>query len=498
MRQVFLFLFGLLAFDQLQAQKVYFIAIAADNNQPYSIVLGTKNYSSSAGGHLIIPNLIDSTYYLTVNFPRNIFPEHVFVIKIQNKDKGYQLKKTGEKSWGLFDWQALELIKSEAKEAKASPNDIITTEKSKDAFARMMAAIVNDSAVLFTATAKPAFVKKDMENKLDKSIIVNNEKQPGITEAKKEDSAAAVLNKPAKIKEDTFVNFVKTDSVRDTSTGKPDKELNKERTKSQTEALKDKKNDSLAIAGINVNFNINGSTKSLPPPLPVITEKKNTPGKMVEPKKSSIKALGERWTKDSRELTFTDSIDGTMTDTINVVIEIEVAEFYAKEAKDSNVVIAGKFKIVNDSLRSQSIPKENSGTERKQDSTVTVRSVTKIPDTVAAKKELVAIPEKRIQLINSDCRNFATDFDVDKLRIKMLSESNLDERIVLAKKVFRTKCFTTKQVKALTELFVNDKTRYSFFDVAYPFVSDAENFRGLVELLTDEYYISRFKVMVRM
>ena len=176
MRQVFLFFFGLLAFDQLQAQKVYFIAIAADNNQPYSIVLGTKNYSSSAGGHLIIPNLIDSTYYLTVNFPRNIFPEHVFVIKIQNKDKGYQLKKTGEKSWGLFDWQALELIKSEAKEAKASPNDIITTEKSKDAFARMMAAIVNDSAVLFTATAKPAFVKKDMENKLDKSIIVNNEK----------------------------------------------------------------------------------------------------------------------------------------------------------------------------------------------------------------------------------------------------------------------------------------------------------------------------------
>ena len=80
----------------------------------------------------------------------------------------------------------------------------------------------------------------------------------------------------------------------------------------------------------------------------------------------------------------------------------------------------------------------------------------------------------------------------------MLSESNLDERIVLARKVFRTKCFTTKQVKALTELFVNDKTRYGFFDAAYPFVSDSENFKALVELLSDDYYINRFKVMVRM
>lgn len=496
MRQVFLFLFSLLVFGQLQAQKVYFITIDADNNQPYSIVLGTKNYSSSAGGHLIIPNLIDSIYYLTVSFPRNIFAEHVFVIKIQNIDRGYQLKKTGEKSWGMFDWQSLELIKPELRDTKPSSTEIISAEKSKDAFARMMAAIVNDSAVLFTAPAKPAFVKNDVENKPDKSIIANNEKQPDIAEAKKEDSARVSLNKPEKIGEDTVTNFVKNKPIPDTSTGKSEKYLNKEITKSPVGVLKDKKNDSLISSVTNTNRN--DSTKKNTTQLPPFSEKKSIPANLAEPKKSSITSLGERWTKESRELTFTDSIDGSMTDTINVIIEIELPQAYEKETKDSSAVMVVKLKSINDSLKFQSIPPGTTGTERKQDSVIAVRAVTKFPDSVAAKKELVAPQGKKIQLNNSDCRNFATEIDVDKLRIKMLSESNLDERIVLAKKVFRTKCFTTKQVKALTELFVNDKTRYGFFDAAYPFVSDAENFKGLVELLTDEYYINRFKVMVRM
>jgi hypothetical protein len=80
----------------------------------------------------------------------------------------------------------------------------------------------------------------------------------------------------------------------------------------------------------------------------------------------------------------------------------------------------------------------------------------------------------------------------------MLTESNLDERIQIARKFFRTKCVTTRQVRALTELFVNDKTRYAFFDAAYPFVSDSSNFKSLIDLLNEEYYINRFKAMVRM
>jgi hypothetical protein len=103
-----------------------------------------------------------------------------------------------------------------------------------------------------------------------------------------------------------------------------------------------------------------------------------------------------------------------------------------------------------------------------------------------------------IVLMNSDCRQFATDNDVDKLRVSMLKENTDYEKIVLARKIFRSKCFTTKQVRALTELFSGDEGKYQLFDAAYPFVSDSGNFKSLVNILQDTYYINRFKAMVRM
>jgi len=106
--------------------------------------------------------------------------------------------------------------------------------------------------------------------------------------------------------------------------------------------------------------------------------------------------------------------------------------------------------------------------------------------------------DKKVVLINSDCIAFATDYDVDKLRIRMLGEKDADGQVIQARKVFKAKCFSTKQIKALTELFRTDEGRYKLFDAAYPFVSDTENFKDLAGLLSEDYYINRFKAMLRM
>src|ERR1019366_5422303 len=78
----------------------------------------------------------------------------------------------------------------------------------------------------------------------------------------------------------------------------------------------------------------------------------------------------------------------------------------------------------------------------------------------------------RSLFINSDCRNFATEYDVDKLRVKMLEAGKEDDRITAAHKVFKTKCFSTRQVKALSEAFTSDAQKFRFLEAAYPFVSD--------------------------
>jgi hypothetical protein len=47
-------------------------------------------------------------------------------------------------------------------------------------------------------------------------------------------------------------------------------------------------------------------------------------------------------------------------------------------------------------------------------------------------------------------------------------------------------------------MFRTDEGKYKLFDAAYPFVSDTNNFKDLAGLLSEEYYINRFKAMVRM
>ena len=104
---------------------------------------------------------------------------------------------------------------------------------------------------------------------------------------------------------------------------------------------------------------------------------------------------------------------------------------------------------------------------------------------------------KKLSMVNSDCVNKASDADLDKLRVKMLAATTTEDRILIARKAFKAKCYYTRQIKALTELFFSDENRYQFFDAAYPFVVDTDEFKSLVKLLTEEYYINRFKVMVR-
>ena len=106
--------------------------------------------------------------------------------------------------------------------------------------------------------------------------------------------------------------------------------------------------------------------------------------------------------------------------------------------------------------------------------------------------------QKGVMVTNSNCRQFASDNEVDKLRVRMLAEKDVDVQVTEARKFFKVKCVSTYQVQSLSTLFRTDEGKYKLLDAAYPYVSDNNNFRELVALLTEEYYINRFKAMVRM
>jgi len=129
----------------------------------------------------------------------------------------------------------------------------------------------------------------------------------------------------------------------------------------------------------------------------------------------------------------------------------------------------------------------------KNKDTAAVIVETKIPEVKAG------IPSQTNKglLINSDCKALAGENDFMKARKKMAAEDNPEDMISAARKLFKSKCFSTEQVKNLAVLFLNDEGKYKFFDAAYPFVHDTQNFSQLQSELKDEYYISRFRAMVR-
>jgi hypothetical protein len=97
-------------------------------------------------------------------------------------------------------------------------------------------------------------------------------------------------------------------------------------------------------------------------------------------------------------------------------------------------------------------------------------------------------------IVNSDCRNFASDIDVDKLKLRLQKIARDDDKILEARKTFRVKCFSTAQVRAIVGVFTTDAGKFRFLETAYPFVSD-DAFRELSDLLTDPIYAGKFKIM---
>ena len=113
MKQAYSFLIFVLVSIQLQAQQGNFITIDADDNQFFSVTVGKKLYSSSAIGHLVIPNLKDSTYKLAISFPGSSYGQQSFTIDLNKKDSRYQLKKNAEKTWSLQELQSHVSTKTE-------------------------------------------------------------------------------------------------------------------------------------------------------------------------------------------------------------------------------------------------------------------------------------------------------------------------------------------------------------------------------------------------
>nr|WP_294907475.1 DUF4476 domain-containing protein [uncultured Lacibacter sp.] len=216
---------------------------------------------------------------------------------------------------------------------------------------------------------------------------------------------------------------------------------------------------------------------------PVVTEPEWT-----APSKSTIKQVRKFISAEGADMVFEVAEASGAKDTIRVFIE-----------RDPSV--AAPVNIAVDTPKTETIKKD----------TVAIVEPPKVDTPVISKQDVVEKKEqatapvvitepvnetKTTSLPNSNCKDFATENDLVKLRRRMASQRKDEQMVDEAKKVFKSKCFTSGQLRVLSALFLTDEGRYRLFDAALPYVTDFSNFKSLGDTIQDEYYKRRFSALL--
>jgi len=436
MKKLFkLFVYLVLASVSLNAQKVYFIYLQTDNQQPFYARMGEKVYNSTPSGYLILSNLRDSNYSVNIGIQGSQVPDQPYTLTVNKKDQGFLIKNFGDKGWGLFNLTTMATIMPVAKSVNGVQS--VKTEKREDnEFTNLLAKVADDP----TIKEKP-IIEKPVEQKAD-ATISNTEKKEEVKEvvpssqgeikngipSSQNEIKSGIIVAPVVIKEDS-----KIDDQESKNTAKMKEDSIAAAKTKEEELLKQeelRKQDSIEKA------------KAL-----VITE--------VEYKRSVVKLKSESSTTTGIGLVFLDILSDDITDTIRLLIPPDIKK---------------------------TTPVQSNQEEKK---------FLDIPPVDSVGKET-----SKATIKSNNCKSVAVEDDFFKLRKKMAGQNNDDAMISEAKKTFKTKCFSTTQVRNLSALFLTDESKYKFFDVAYQYVSDLENFSTLQSALKDEYFINRFKAMI--
>jgi hypothetical protein len=76
-------------------------------------------------------------------------------------------------------------------------------------------------------------------------------------------------------------------------------------------------------------------------------------------------------------------------------------------------------------------------------------------------------------------------------------EKAAEDGLEMARKGMKIKCVQTAQVRKLALLFESQEDRYRLLDMAYRYTIDRQHYIRLSDLLTDPYYLNRFKAMLQ-
>lgn len=465
-------LLSFLFVQQVHAQQVYYIYIQSADRKPFYARMNSRVISSTANGYLLMPKLQNGGYRAAIGFPGKTGEEE-FLFTIDNADQGYDLKETPGGSGHVL----MNLLTYKMENPVASGAEPKKENTSGTGFGDLLAEAVKDPSVKNIELAKkeeppkpilPA-KEKELPPVVDSPAVKKGE--PVVVEEKK--TEAVVIAPP-----DTMM--IKSKPVETPVTVKEEPKV--EITKPEPPAITGNITTIFRRAGndgtdLVLADRTNGSNDTIRIFIPRLsTDKLETPPAVVTPPKE----------KELLPVTDTPALK-------------QPEPVIAEEKKEEPVV---KTEVKTEPPKQPENPKTEPPAEiKKEDKFLGIElknpNSGMVPDTLFGKKADTAAAPNKLVMVNTDCKKIADDNDFIKLRTKMAGEKSNEEMISVAVKEFRKRCFTSEQVKNLSVLITGDDGKYRFYEVAYPYTYDTNNYSMLESQLTESYFISKFKTLVR-
>ncbi len=485
---VFLFLMMLFAFTT-SAQQDHFIYLQTDNGKPFYVKMDKKILSSSSEGYIIIPNVTSGVYQIKVGFAKNEYPEENFTLSVGNNNEGYLIKHFDENGLQLFNIETLALISGSreiANTAIAKPDSV---KKEANPFTQMLANVVKDSSIL----QNHQVVVENPIKPADTSLALANVNVPAPA-SNKTDTLNLEKNVPATALKSTGSSV--TNTMETSVVSKATSSTTATKTSPISKLLSMQNEDGWQLMYGDSNGN-----------------KLDTVLVFIPLQKNQIIAPSKPTNNDNFDFTANKKANNSNTDTSNFT----AASTVIKPGNEKAVTVLRNDNVPaqNDSTgktapeqvfyigpkKNENVSAGNSTVEKNSlitDVKITSTSKKKNEDNQNSGTQLVVLPKVvTSSKVNSDCKAFADNEDFLRLRKKMAAENNKEEMIKVARKYFKSKCYSTEQIKNLSYLFLTDEGKYMFFDAAYAFTSDSDQYSVLESQLKDDYYRNRFMAMIK-
>lgn len=515
-------LFLLFFVTNASAQKPYFVYLQTENQEPFFVQLNKKNYSSSSAGHVILSGLTNGNYTIQVGFSgQNALQE--YSITINNEDQGYLVKKF-DNEFGIINLQSLTIQLSGVAQ-KAAEDEKKKAIAAAEAQKMEETRIAEETAFLEKqkmqeaenrAKATEAKLKREEEiRKEEESIRLEKNK---LEEANKEQEQAAKLKKEEEAKRaETTKSVALENNSQDaaTSTLTMEKKSGMVALEKTKETKEDEIMEKPVVQVTKEDIKVNPATKVVENPI-----------KEVAASTVSTRALTPaeiaKLQEEARRIDSQGKRDSVLNPSKNAPAKAGTPAFLdidftmpANSTENSQGKTEADSVAINNWTDSMAIKKDNNHVvlqtvaEQKTESTKEAIKTEETTTTEALRKAQVVIEQPKgdsakspqtnaaTPVKNTNCIAEATEADVELISMIIKGEKQPEDALDIARKSIKVKCVTTTQLRKLVLLFDKQEDRYTLLDIAYRYTLDKDKYAVLGDLLTDTYYLNRFKAMVQ-